>query len=240
MRNVGGLSLPADAVVIRAPERQVKIAYTVYTWGYFPDWMTHNECGLFGMRFIWSSERPEPVITSLRQRCPHYIRHHGHFSLIVFFDGLFLFIPLFWQPVLKVFRPERRWVNVSLNGITPHVTQDRKHCGVLNALGNNPVSVFFYYADRILQAVSALSVAGGGSNDWTVQLDGVQGKRRQTRRFAVTDAALTSAMLDRILHHSHVVQIKGESYRLKQKRKAGLITEPNPEWSGGSNYNCCC
>ncbi|BEO21329.1 transposase (plasmid) [Serratia marcescens] len=43
------------------------------------------------------------------------------------------------------------------------------------------------------------------------------------------DAALTSAMLDRILHHSHVVQIKGESYRLKQKRKAGLITEPNPE-----------
>ncbi|EFM2190858.1 ATP-binding protein, partial [Escherichia coli] len=33
------------------------------------------------------------------------------------------------------------------------------------------------------------------------------------------DAALTSAMLDRILHHSHVVQIKGESYRLRQKRK---------------------
>ncbi|MFO7471770.1 ATP-binding protein, partial [Escherichia coli] len=29
------------------------------------------------------------------------------------------------------------------------------------------------------------------------------------------DAALTSAMLDRILHHSHVVQIKGESYRLR-------------------------
>lgn len=37
------------------------------------------------------------------------------------------------------------------------------------------------------------------------------------------DAALTSAMLDRILHHSHVVQIKGESYRLRQKRKAGVI-----------------
>jgi len=37
------------------------------------------------------------------------------------------------------------------------------------------------------------------------------------------DAALTSAMLDRILHHSHVVQIKRESYRLKQKKKAGVI-----------------
>ncbi|KFD02069.1 transposase/IS protein [Raoultella planticola] len=45
----------------------------------------------------------------------------------------------------------------------------------------------------------------------------------------VGDAALTSAMLDRILHHSHVVQIKGESYRLKQKRKAGVIAEANPE-----------
>ncbi|WP_434087129.1 ATP-binding protein [Escherichia coli] len=43
------------------------------------------------------------------------------------------------------------------------------------------------------------------------------------------DAALTSAMLDRILHHSQVVQIKGESYRLRQKRKAGVIAEANPE-----------
>jgi len=37
------------------------------------------------------------------------------------------------------------------------------------------------------------------------------------------DATLTAAMLDRLLHHSHLVQIQGESYRLKEKRKAGLI-----------------
>lgn len=37
------------------------------------------------------------------------------------------------------------------------------------------------------------------------------------------NAALTSAMLDRLLHHSHVIQIRGESYRLKDKRKAGVI-----------------
>lgn len=30
-------------------------------------------------------------------------------------------------------------------------------------------------------------------------------------------------MLDRILHHAHVVQIRGDSYRLKDKRKAGVI-----------------
>lgn len=37
------------------------------------------------------------------------------------------------------------------------------------------------------------------------------------------DTALTSAMLDRILHHSHILQFKGESYRLKEKKQAGLL-----------------
>lgn len=43
------------------------------------------------------------------------------------------------------------------------------------------------------------------------------------------DATLTAAMLDRILHHAHIVQIKGDSYRLKRQRKAGLFPPaPNP------------
>jgi DNA replication protein DnaC len=37
------------------------------------------------------------------------------------------------------------------------------------------------------------------------------------------NSALTSAMLDRLLHHAHVIQIRGDSYRLKDKRKAGVI-----------------
>jgi DNA replication protein DnaC len=37
------------------------------------------------------------------------------------------------------------------------------------------------------------------------------------------DRTLTAAMLDRLLHHAHIVQIAGESYRLKDKRKAGQI-----------------
>lgn len=40
------------------------------------------------------------------------------------------------------------------------------------------------------------------------------------------DTALTSAMLDRVLHHSHILQIKGESYRIKEKKQAGLIEQP--------------
>ena len=37
------------------------------------------------------------------------------------------------------------------------------------------------------------------------------------------DGVLTVAMLDRILHHSMIVSINGESFRLKDKRKAGLL-----------------
>ena len=37
------------------------------------------------------------------------------------------------------------------------------------------------------------------------------------------DPVVATAILDRLLHHSHVLNIRGESYRLKEKRKAGLF-----------------
>ena len=37
------------------------------------------------------------------------------------------------------------------------------------------------------------------------------------------DVAIAAATLDRLLHHSHVMNIRGESYRLKGKRQSGLL-----------------
>jgi DNA replication protein DnaC len=37
------------------------------------------------------------------------------------------------------------------------------------------------------------------------------------------DEVLATAILDRLLHHSHTFLITGESYRLREKRKSGLI-----------------
>ena len=37
-----------------------------------------------------------------------------------------------------------------------------------------------------------------------------------------SNTALTAAMLDRLLHHATIIQIKGDSYRLREKKKAGL------------------
>ncbi|EIF32958.1 DNA replication protein [Burkholderia sp. Ch1-1] len=42
------------------------------------------------------------------------------------------------------------------------------------------------------------------------------------------DATLTAALLDRLLHHAHVVPISGDSYRLKEKRQAGMINRIPP------------
>jgi DNA replication protein DnaC len=49
------------------------------------------------------------------------------------------------------------------------------------------------------------------------------------------DEVLATAILDRLLHHSHTLMITGESYRLREKRKAGLFRSglatagPEPE-----------
>ena len=37
------------------------------------------------------------------------------------------------------------------------------------------------------------------------------------------DAVVATAILDRLLHHSHVLTIRGDSYRLRAKRRSGLL-----------------
>jgi DNA replication protein DnaC len=43
------------------------------------------------------------------------------------------------------------------------------------------------------------------------------------------DSIIATAILDRLLHHSVVINIKGESYRLKEKLKAGLVPKTGEE-----------
>jgi DNA replication protein DnaC len=51
------------------------------------------------------------------------------------------------------------------------------------------------------------------------------------------DQVLATAILDRLLHHATTLNIKGESYRLREKRRAGLLsrtTEAKPEAEGAA------
>lgn len=49
------------------------------------------------------------------------------------------------------------------------------------------------------------------------------------------DQVMTAAILDRLLHRSVTVNIQGESYRLRQHRKAGLQPLPQPDQKGGAD-----
>jgi DNA replication protein DnaC len=42
------------------------------------------------------------------------------------------------------------------------------------------------------------------------------------------NAVIATAILDRLLHHSVVINMKGESSRLREKQKAGLLKKPEP------------
>jgi DNA replication protein DnaC len=42
----------------------------------------------------------------------------------------------------------------------------------------------------------------------------------------LADPVVATAILDRLLHHSHVLTIRGDSYRLRAKRKSGLLKPP--------------
>ena len=48
------------------------------------------------------------------------------------------------------------------------------------------------------------------------------------------DSVLATAVFDRLLHHCHVINIRGNSYRLKEKIKAGIYSTPSAQV--GQNY----
>jgi DNA replication protein DnaC len=43
------------------------------------------------------------------------------------------------------------------------------------------------------------------------------------------DSIIATAILDRLLHHSTTINIRGESYRLKDRRRAGLLSRPEEQ-----------
>ena len=51
------------------------------------------------------------------------------------------------------------------------------------------------------------------------------------------DPIIASAILDRLLHHSTTVVIKGPSYRLKEKRKAGVALPAEPAIAASTDHD---
>lgn len=90
---------------------------------------------------------------------------------------------------------------------------------VLNKIGYLPLKkeqadLFFQVVTKRYEHGSVILTSNLSFGDWERTFDG--------------NAALTSAMLDRLLHHAHVIQIRGDSYRLRQARQSGLLGRTTP------------
>ncbi|MAO40545.1 MAG: AAA family ATPase [Pseudohongiella sp.] len=84
---------------------------------------------------------------------------------------------------------------------------------VLDEIGYLPMnreeaSLFFRLINRRYEKASIILTSNKSFSDWGEVFG---------------DHVIATAILDRLLHHSTTLNIKGESYRLKDKRKAGLI-----------------
>ena len=77
-------------------------------------------------------------------------------------------------------------------------------------LNRQEASLFFRLVARRYEKAATILTSNKGFVDWGE---------------VFSDQVIATAILDRLLHHATTLNIKGESFRLKEKRKAGLITQ---------------
>ncbi len=90
---------------------------------------------------------------------------------------------------------------------------------ILDELGYLPLTreearLFFRVVVRRYERASLIVTSNKGFVDWGEVFN---------------DQVLATAILDRLLHHATTLNIKGESYRLKEKRRAGILSRPPTE-----------
>ncbi len=84
-------------------------------------------------------------------------------------------------------------------------------------LNREEASLFFRLVARRYEKAAMILTSNKGFVDWGE---------------VFSDQVIATAILDRLLHHATTLNIKGESFRLKEKRKAGLITQPIDQSEG--------
>jgi len=75
----------------------------------------------------------------------------------------------------------------------------------------NAAHLFFQLVSRRYESGSMLVTSNRAVGEWGTVFG---------------DPVVATAILDRLLHHSHVITIRGDSYRLREKRRSGLFKAP--------------
>ncbi len=73
----------------------------------------------------------------------------------------------------------------------------------------NAAHLFFQLVSRRYEKGSILLTSNRSVGEWGTSVFG--------------DPVVATAILDRLLHHSTVITIRGDSYRLREKRRSGLL-----------------
>jgi len=77
------------------------------------------------------------------------------------------------------------------------------------AFGRDEANLFFHVIAKRYERAATIVTSNLPFTQWASTL--------------ADDATLTAALLVRLLHHAHIVQISGASYRMKDKRRAGHV-----------------
>ena len=85
-------------------------------------------------------------------------------------------------------------------------------------LSRDEASLFFRLVVRRYERASLIVTSNKSFLDWGEVFN---------------DHVLATAILDRLLHHATTLNVKGESYRLKDKRRAGVVGPARPAEEGG-------
>ena len=78
-------------------------------------------------------------------------------------------------------------------------------------LNRQEAELFFRLVSERYEHGSIILTSNKYFSDWGEQL---------------SDTVIATALLDRLLHHAHVINIRGQTYRLKDRLKAGIRTVP--------------
>jgi DNA replication protein DnaC len=77
----------------------------------------------------------------------------------------------------------------------------------------NAAHLFFQLVSRRYERGSMLITSNRSVGEWGT---------------AFGDPVVATAILDRLLHHSQIITIRGDSYRLREKRRSGLLQKAGP------------
>ena len=141
-----------------------------------------------------------------------------HLSVALGLQAMYSGIPVYYVSAVKLVQAMKK--DYDLSRIQYRLaTYNRFPLMIVDEIGYLPLSreesnLFFQFVSSRYEKRSTIYTSNKGFSEWGEILG---------------DQVMASAVLDRILHHCAVISIRGESYRLRERKRNSLPTEKRGE-----------